>query len=254
MIITFYSADHSVKTNTSQTTQTNQCDPSPTNGSNNGAQCETTQEKILETMQTLLTHVQAQDLRFNELSSNFECIRLQPVFKLYAIPEQYQHVTAELKQIKEAMRSGDNTLPAVQLITFTCKKFLPLKSITELYAFEDTLSDPAILEDFTTFVMSIGGSNEEKLIAAAASAVYALELQIATTWKGKKSPDGWAKHPLDTTKLPYIIADVARTSYPHRTTAEFIRMFRMYMLHASDRAKKHNLLWQVSDNRNGANE
>lgn len=245
--IVFFSANHHIKTNTSQTNQPYQHDILPLNGSNNVAQCGTTQEKILETMQTLLKHVQAQDLRFNQLSSNnLSIYDEKSLFKSYSISEQYEHVTAELKQIKEIMRSGENTLSTTQLITFNCKSFFPLKSITELYAFEATLSDPAILEDATAYVMSIGGSNEERLIAAAASAVYALELQIATTWKGKKSPDGWAKHPLDTTKLPYIIADVARTAYPQRTTADFIRMFRKYMLHGSDRAKKQQTVKSCS--------
>lgn len=168
---------------------------------------------------------------------------MKSILKLNAISDQYKHVTDELKQVKAAMQSGDNTLsaaPRLTLTTFKCKAFLPLKTIGELHAFEATFND-AVLADVTAYLMSIGGNSEERCIAGAAAAVYALELQIATTWKGKKSADGWAKDPLDSTELPYIIADVVRSAYPHRTTAHLIRAFRAYMLHGSDRAKKSKI-------------
>lgn len=176
-----------------------------------------------------------------------------------ALKQQFNLVTIELRKMKVAMRSTDSNSPqAMQLPVYPCKSALPLDTYADLETFEKTLGNEP---DFIAYLLSIGGTSPERLISNLMSAVYSIGLQITMTWKGTKGPDGWKKHPLESTKTPNkiigilhykfkfymfhdkhnnfsVFKEVCQASFPRITTCEASAILRKYMMHSTDRSKK----------------
>lgn len=138
------------------------------------------------TIELMAAHMKLHDDRFDELSNQFNL------------------VTAELRKIKVAMRSTSTPglSTGTSLNVYRCKSSFPIDTYADLLLFENTMEQER--QDIVVFLTSIGGSSPERMMANLVSAVYSLELKVATTWKGKKGSTGWTKGPLECTKLPYL--------------------------------------------------
>lgn len=149
--------------------------------------------------------------------------------------KQLNLVTAELRKVKVALRNGDFSKDLAEAVTHECKYILPAKTYEDLLSFENTLN----VEDFKRYLMTIGGRSVQRMVSNLVTAVYTLELQTATTWKGIRAPNGqWTKSPLCSTKTPKIIAEVCLAYFPRQTLADVLSVFQRHMMHAMDRQRK----------------
>lgn len=169
-----------------------------------------------------------------DLANLIRAVQSQEV-ALRNVTDQLNTVTSELRKVKVALRNVSEPEDTPKMISFKCAENLPLKTYEDLIMFED-LAD---VDEFKRFLLTIGGNSVQRMLANLVAAVYSTDLQVSTTWKGKRSPSGeWSKPPISTTKSPRIIAEVCLASYPRQTMADVLTMFKNYMMHALDRQKK----------------
>lgn len=163
-----------------------------------------------------------------------ESSKLQSI-ELRSVKAQLNNVTSELRKVKVALRGVDAPLPVQSVAEQNIQKSLPISSYEDLLLFESTLNRA----EFTEFLAKIGGKTVQKMLANLVSAVYSSELQVATTWKGRRAADGsWAKDPLGTAATPLIIASVVQSAYPKNTTDDVLTMLQKHLQHVTDRAKR----------------
>lgn len=155
---------------------------------------------------------------------------------LRELVEQDKLIASELRKIKVCVRTADNnSAKKGDNMSYKCKASLPLKSYFELLEFEQTMDK----DDVRKFVLSVGGNTLSRMIANIVEAVYSIELQVATTWKGKKNPTGgWAKFPMQTTQLPTIIVEVCHGAFQRCSMAEVKESLQKYLAHGTDRMRK----------------
>lgn len=127
----------------------------------------------------------------------------QVTHKLSSVTAQLNIVTNELRKVQVALRNVNEPEKLPKIITFDCTEMLPLKNYDDLLTFEKNVD----LEDFKLYLFTIGGQNLQRMVANLVAAVYSVDLQVSTTWKGMRSPIGdWSKPPTHTTMSPKVIA------------------------------------------------
>lgn len=155
--------------------------------------------------------------------------------ELCLVKTQLNIVSSELRKVKVALRGVDAPLPVQSVVEQKFGQVLPINTYDELMTFESTMDRAEVSE----FLGRIGGKTAQKMIANLASAVFTSDLQVATTWKGKRAQDGgWAKPPLMTAATPSMIVSVVQTAFPKNTMDEVLTMLQKYLQHATDRARK----------------
>lgn len=112
----------------------------------------------------------------------------------------------ETKRLKVEMQSRDaDRIPTLATDAHKCKAYLPVRTFGELVEFEDTMDE----KDVVFYMSTVGGITASKMVANLVNSMYSLNLQTMMTWKGIKAeaPDvGFSKHPLENTKIPFLIA------------------------------------------------
>lgn len=127
--------------------------------------------------------------------------------------DQIDKLTNEVKKLKVSVRAFPVPESTQTSTIFRCKEFLPLATYDDLVHFEANIMDEPNKSDFVAFLRTVGGHSMEKMVANLVQAVYSVELQASTTWKGVKTPQGWAKRPIGTTKCPEMISGKKKGFY-----------------------------------------
>lgn len=161
----------------------------------------------------------------------------QQAIELRSVKAQLINVTSELQKVKVVLRGVHAPEPvAIQSAAQQkIQELLPIKSYADLMKFESSLDR----EEFKIFLSKIGGKTVSKMVSNIVSEIYTPELQVATTWKGKRAADGtWAKDPLGVASTPHIIMSVIQAAFPKNTNDEVMRNLQSHLQHATDRVRK----------------
>lgn len=159
----------------------------------------------------------------------------QQTIQLRSINAQLMDVTSELQKVKVALREVNAPLEIMSVAQQKIQESLPINSYADLMLFECSL-DRA---ELSIFLSRIGGKTISKMVANIVSTMYTPELQVTTTWKGKRAADGsWAKAPMRAASTPHIIVSVIQAAFPYKTNDDVLRMLQSHLQHAMDRARK----------------
>lgn len=159
----------------------------------------------------------------------------QQTEKLRDVTIQLNSVSAELRKVKVTLRANDAPVKAQTLPVHKYTKMLPLNSYADLMVFESTMDRVEMVEH----LMKVRGNTAQKMVANIVSTLYSPALQVSTTWRGKRSPDGvWVKHPMAATRMPQIVAEVVQGAFGRKTKEDILEMMQKHLMHATDRSKK----------------
>lgn len=198
--------------------------------------CVNTQDlsEIVQTIKTLMEKQTDSDAVVDAVKCLAKTVNQQSDL-MKELLEQNATIIGELKKIKVCMRSTEKSGETVMISSYKCKSSLPLKSYIEILDFEKTMD----LEDVQKYIISIGGNTLQRMIANIVEVVYSIDVQVQTTWKGKRSSTGgWSKYPMNETKLPQIIIEICHAAFQRCSNAEVVAAFQKYMMHGTDRMRK----------------
>lgn len=149
-------------------------------------------------------------------------------------------MTTDMAELKDTVHCQSRRSPTrITLKVYKCKQYLPISTYEDLLTF-DKLLIGEFKVDFVAYLSSIGGKSLSSMVSNLCNAVFAVDMLPTTTWCGTSK-----KQRLASTVAPRVIIDVCQTTFSNYTQSEIKTVLRKFVMHSTDRYKKHHNIQPV---------